>query len=115
MPELNKLSDLILEGCKVSKQTRGEFILETGDGCFSCALGAAYIGATGNRKFADHDETGEVVRAILKKTGVNLYGEVEHPMNSQSRLSLFDIIVDLNDMRDWKRTQIAEWLKRIGL
>ena len=105
-----KLAHLMREGCKLTKPVRGMmYARSTGGGHFACAIGAVlYAGAIGAVLYADGREPNgkyaieslvETYPVLNKKTGP-IY-------------NLLDDIMTKNDLNDYSREAIADWLETL--
>lgn len=139
-----KLSELIRKGAAVTGPLTNDYVRFRDDGVCACALGAAYLGATiegdvaltvdeaahrfraaeevasdgapWRNVLADYDERFVIVDEMLSK---------DAPRELVERLATEDIhvgclgvgsiVVDLNDVRGWKREKIADLLAEQGL
>lgn len=101
-----KLSEAILEGCKVTKQWRGAYFSD--DGACACALGAAAIGYCGND-----------INLAKEKIDMNIYDslkwiQAQIPLDEIASHSLLNDIVGWNDVNEYSREEIAKMLADRG-
>ena len=96
-----KLAHLMREGCKLTKPVRGMmYARSTGGGHFACAIGAVLYadGREPNGKYAIESLV-ETYPVLNKKTGP-IY-------------NLLDDIMTKNDLNDYSREAIADWLETL--
>ncbi len=103
-----RLSEAIRQGARL--RLRGEdgyfTVNENGELC-SCALGAAYE--------AIHPAMLKDISETLRKQWPWMFSTrymVRMPVGEGIRLNIFDCIVRLNDLFDWTREQIADWVEQ---
>lgn len=105
-----KLSDAIRAGSKVTKQHFGDlFKIRYGDIGYTCALGAAALGAGEGiepNSYAITQRFPELYnhRDVCPVCNDTLYNQ-----------TLFFLISHLNDEHHWKREAIADWLDEMTL
>ena len=113
-----KLSEAIRAGAKLRPQGFEDFFTMTAkpkndvdDSVFaSCALGAAYEAVEG--RILPTLSGRSVIGLFQEKMGIDLNTcEFEHPF---SYMPLFNTIVHLNDVHQWTREKIADWVESIG-
>lgn len=101
-----RLCEAIRAGAAKRPQGFGGTFCHSPKGIVSCAIGAAYEGASGNIK--PHNSALFIELSamfpILRK-------EVRHA--SFSPRSLFSAIVELNDTYRWTREEIADFVERV--
>lgn len=106
-----KLSEAMKQGATMHPQGAGAYAGRQGNKWYTCALGAAYEGITGNLPRM----------ARLSRRPFNSVPELAkvydireaHPI-SGGRGDLWWLISDLNDNHHWSREQIADWLREKG-
>lgn len=101
-----KLSEAIREGAKRRPQTQNTFFSNGA----SCALGAAYEHLEGFSALMYDSE--DIEFELIVKFPVLEYA-VQSPVDAEMEDSLFNIISDLNDVRNWTREQIADWVETV--
>lgn len=119
-----KLSDAILLGSTLNKQTFGSFMDEYG----TCAMGAAYraVGVANPQEcteeefqnicyqywnWVDDDPFVQLVRCpASKRSMLGIFGAEHQCVYTDD---VVQIIYHLNDMHQWTREQIAEWVSTI--
>lgn len=104
-----KLSEAMRTGASLAPKGEGQLVDSKGA---TCAIGAAYHGATGMLPNIDWWTT-DAYPAIEAATGVRFDTEGRHPKTRKVN-ELGDIIWDLNDTHGWTRERIAAWLEKQG-
>lgn len=116
-----KLSDLMLIGAGKFPGCVGDYVRYEADGPHVCALGAAYVGLTGELPHPVHNSAGRDDNlAALHRAGVLIGQHLEAPDDLMMGVPdepkpLTYIITRLNDDYGWTREQIAAWLAENGL
>src|SRR5581483_3663786 len=99
-----KLSEAIMLGSTLSKQGYGNDALMTKD---RCALGSA-------KQALGWDEITDIVSVYTKfKEDYAFLGEIHENPDTHRRSDGLEIIWKLNDVSEWTREQIAEWVAKI--
>ena len=105
-----KLSEAMIKGCAKTRPTKRFYFSFNGE-C-ACALGAAYLGATGS--VMERPDSTKVIVSLHFLTGADLTQLAEHPVTGE-RTDYHAIIAELNDCFGWSREDIAAWLREQGL
>lgn len=80
----------------------------------TCAFGAAYRGITGKYCMRMCQT---MRKAIIEATGIDVYdihADCPIPNALKYKPSISNIVLYLNDVAQWSREQIADWLESIG-
>ena len=100
------LSDAMLEGIRIAPiQLKGEFFSFNGQWA-ACALGAILLASSTNTS-GFYIDTLTRLHPVLRRIFKNPHTGTNEP--------LLTIIINLNDVWDWSREDIAKWLKTINL
>lgn len=103
-----KLSEAMRKGCESTKSLKDSLFDDNYSA--ACAIGAAYIGRFGDpRKF-----DGDWIMRFREEFEKELMTIIEHPERSWEMDRVEILIMLLNDMEDWTREEIADWLEEIG-
>lgn len=104
------LSDAVLAGIELSPiQVTGKFIDVKNHA--SCGLGCAYLAVAPKGELITWDTP---ILPRLYERFPQLKNVVESPKTGRYEL-LATIITTLNDVHNWSREEIAQWLKTINL
>lgn len=95
------------EGAQKRPQSRYALFNGQGEGKTSCALGAVYEGCTGRSDTVRMDAVFRVLPPAVRAVLCQL---VAHPLGTEGRWTLLQVIGDLNDVAGWTREDIARWL-----
>ena len=111
-----KLSEAILKGCQTTKPLRGNYIIRLDkdiDVVWACSLGAAAIGAGYNiGKYDINDQT-----SVSDFIDENIDYEIAYfscPECILCHVSIFTLVTHLNDIHNWPRETIAEYIAEKG-
>jgi hypothetical protein len=110
---MERLSELMWKGSRRTYPLVGALMekgAESDNVIRACALGAAIFQVRGMYIGGLTDVS---VKRIEKRTGVNLYSYTTHPVTGENKM-LISIITSLNDVYNWSRERIADWLNREG-
>lgn len=98
-----KLSEAILEGCKITKPAKGVFVdTNFNDEICACVWGAAYVGKKG---IVDELTLRDVISALPEEDDEIIW--------NNGIYSLRDLLILWNDVYDINREVIAERLREV--
>lgn len=134
---ITKLSEAIRKGAQYRPQAFGKYYIERWDDdvICSCALGAAAEGLTGKVERPDVLEVRDLLNAYFIALEDSYYAVPRYEIYAlaldkdaenrlryhwrfekpEERVTIFSVIVGLNDYYKWTREQIADWLEKRGL
>jgi hypothetical protein len=113
------LGEAMRKGAAQRPQCFGSVMRQVGDEVTgTCALGAAYEGAFGFAALVSNDDESLFhmeLEDVAEADGLNVTIHRACPVcGPEPSVQLLDLVAHLNDMHDWSRERIADWLDALS-